>query len=58
MKKPTIEHLKKEHKELTVAIKGYIDDSKKFGFEPDELQQMKNKLREVQKKIKKNYAKN
>lgn len=46
------ENLKKEYKELVIAIKGYIVDSKEFNFEPTELPQMQNKLRKVQKKLK------
>lgn len=45
------ESLRKEHKELTTAIIGYIQDSKDFNFEPDDLEQMKTRLREVQKEL-------
>ena len=47
----TLTELKAEYNNLIESTKGYVNDSKTFGFEPTELKQMQNKATELNKQI-------
>ena len=45
------EQLQKQYDNLTISIRGYIKDSKTYGFEPTDLQEMKDKAQKLSKQI-------
>ena len=45
------QQLKKKYDNLTISIRGYIKDSKTYGFEPTDLEKMKQKSYELSKQI-------
>lgn len=45
------QQLQKQYDNLNISIRGYIKDSKKYGFEPTDLEKMKQKSYELSKQI-------
>ena len=45
------QELNREYENIIIAIRGYIKDSKKYGFEPTDLQGMKDKAYKLSRQI-------